>query len=173
MPFYFVQLSSIDTVKYKGQLWPEFRDEQRKVVQQLSNTGMAVSSDVGFKNDVHPTDKKTIGERLARWALQQTYHKSVIPSGPLPINAEYKKGKVIIRFQYAGKKLVTANNAILHGFSVEGGVMRLASIRKKTVILTVTETPTYITYGWKSFSDGNLLNDAGLPASTFRIKVKE
>ena len=173
MPFYFVQLSSIDTVKYKGQLWPEFRDEQRKVVQQLSNTGMAVSTDVGFKNDVHPTDKKTIGERLARWALQQTYHKSVIPSGPLPINAEYKKGKVIIRFQYAGKKLVTANNAILHGFSVEGGVMRLSSIRKKTVLLTVTETPTYITYGWKSFSDGNLLNDAGLPASTFRIKVKE
>lgn len=173
MPFYFVQLSSIDTVKYKGQLWPEFRDEQRKVVQQLSNTGMAVSSDVGFRNDVHPTDKKTIGERLARWALQQTYHKSLIPSGPLPISAEYNKGKVIIRFQYAGKKLVTANNAKLHGFSVEGGVMRLASIRKKTVVVTVTEPPTYITYGWKSFSDGNLLNDAGLPASTFRIKVKE
>jgi sialate O-acetylesterase len=173
MPFYFVQLSSIDTVKYKGQLWPVFRDEQRKVVQQLSNTGMAVSSDVGFRNDVHPTDKKTIGERLALWALHQTYHKSVMPSGPLPISAECKKGKVIIRFQYAGKQLVTANKATLQGFSVEGGVIRLASIRKKTVVLTVTENPTYVTYGWKSFSDGNLLNDAGLPASTFRLKLEE
>lgn len=173
MPFYFVQLSSIDTVTYKGQLWPIFRDEQRKMLQQLSNTGMAVSSDVGLKNDVHPTDKKTIGFRLAQWALNQTYHRKIIPSGPLPLSAVYKKGKVIIRFQYAGKQLITANGASLQGFCVEGGEMQLAKIRKKTVEIGVPNRPLYITYGWKPFSDGNLLNDAGLPASTFRIKVEE
>jgi len=172
MPFYFVQLSSIDTVKYKGQLWSIFRDEQRKILQQLSNTGMAVSSDVGFRNDVHPTDKKTVGERLAQWALAQTYQQSIIPSGPLPIKAVFKNGKVIIHFQYTGKQLVTTNGSPLQGFSVEGGELRWAGLRKKTVILIVTKAPNHITYGWKSFSDGNLLNDAGLPASTFRIKVQ-
>jgi len=171
MPFYFVQLSSIDTIKYKGQLWPEFRDEQRKILQQLSNIGMAVSSDVGFRNDVHPTDKKTVGYRLAQWALQQTYHQSIVPSGPLPLSAVYKKGKVIIHFQYTGKKLGTANGSPLQGFTVEGAEIQVAKIQKKTVVISVSQSPDFIAYGWKSFSDGNLLNYARLPASTFRIKV--
>src|SRR5207237_9954574 len=47
LPFYFVQLSSIDTVNYKGQLWPQFRDEQRKAMDIILRSGMAVSSDVG------------------------------------------------------------------------------------------------------------------------------
>ena len=172
LPFYFAQLSSIDTVKYKGQLWPIFRDEQRKILQILPNTGMAVTSDVGFRNDVHPTDKKTVGDRLARWALQQTYLMSVVPSGPLPLSATYKKGKVILHFQYVGKKLTTAGGEPLQGFSVEGAEMGLVKMRKKTVEISVNQLPLYVRYGWKPFSDGNLVNDTGLPASTFRISVK-
>ena len=45
---------------------------------------MAVSSDIGSKNDVHPRNKKDVGERLARWAMKQVYKESIIPSGPLP-----------------------------------------------------------------------------------------
>jgi sialate O-acetylesterase len=61
LPVYFVQLSSIDTVSYRGQLWPAFREEQRKILSELKNTGMTVCSDMGFKNDVHPTNKKVVG----------------------------------------------------------------------------------------------------------------
>jgi sialate O-acetylesterase len=71
LPFYYVQLSSIDTFNYQSKYWPGFRDEQRLLMQDVKNTGMAVSSDIGSKNDVHPTNKKFIGERLARWALHR------------------------------------------------------------------------------------------------------
>src|SRR5690606_12051940 len=57
LPFYYVQLSSIDTLHYKGQLWREFRNQQRLFLQENKDTGMAVTSDVGAKNDVHPRDK--------------------------------------------------------------------------------------------------------------------
>ena len=172
MPFYFVQLSSIDTIKYKGQLWPIFRDEQRKILNKISHTGMAVTSDIGAKDDVHPTNKKTVGERLARWALQDTYGKPILPSGPLPSFARLKKGKVIIHFQYAGKGLHTFQDAGLQGFTVENAIFEQAVIKRKQVIISVKGKPTFVCYGWKSFSDGNLINDLGLPASTFRIAVE-
>lgn len=52
--------------------WTWFRDSQRRLMKQIPHTGMVVSSDCGDSLDVHPINKKPIGERLARWALNQT-----------------------------------------------------------------------------------------------------
>lgn len=172
LPFYFVQLSSIDTVKYKGELWPQFRDEQRNMLELISNTGMAVCSDIGFKNDVHPTNKKDVGERLARWALNKTYHFNSIPSGPLPLLAKYKDGKIIVTFTYTGKNLLTADGKPLRGFTIDGINECEANIQNKKVLITVKEKPSFVYYGWKSYTDANLANSEKLPASTFKLKVK-
>ena len=172
LPFYFVQLSSIDTIKYKGQLWPQFRDEQRKMLSLIPYSGMAVCSDIGFKNDVHPTNKKEVGERLARWALNKTYHRNIIPSGPLPLQASYKSGKIIITFNYTGNNLLTSDGENLKGFSTDGIQDCEATIQQKTVVVAVKEKPSFIYYGWQSFTDANLVNSEKLPASTFKLTVK-
>lgn len=172
LPYYFVQLSSIDTLKYKSQLWPLFRDEQRKMLQLIPNSGMAVCSDIGFKNDVHPTNKKDVGERLAKWALNKTYHINVIPSGPLPLQAKYKNGKISITFEYTGNSLFTADGETLKGFSADGINDCEATIQNKTVVIAVKERPSFVYYGWKSYTDANLVNSEKLPASTFKLKVK-
>lgn len=172
LPFYFVQLSSIDTLKYKGHLWPQFRNEQRKMLKLIPYSGMAVCSDIGFKNDVHPTNKKDVGERLAIWALNKTYHKNIIPSGPLPLTATYKNQKIIISFQYIGNGLNTADGKIVRGFSFGGRNEQSVVIKSKQIIVSVKEKPEFVYYGWQSFSDGNLINSEGLPASTFKIEVK-
>ncbi len=70
LPFYWAQLSSIERP-----LWPAFRDEQRKLLDQLQHSGMAVITDHGLRNDVHPPNKKVVGERLARWALKDMYNQ--------------------------------------------------------------------------------------------------
>ena len=172
LPYYYVQLSSIDTIQYKGHLWPQFRNEQRKMLALLPNSGMAVSSDIGAKNDVHPTNKKAVGERLARWALHQTYgKKEIVPSGPLPLQATYKNGYVVISFQY-GDDLQTSNAEPLNGFSTEGKEVREAMIKNKQVFVKSNGKPAYIYYGWQPFSKGNLLNGQQLPASTFKLPVK-
>ena len=62
---------------------------------------MAVSSDRGDSLNVHPTRKKEVGERLARWALHQMYGFDLIPSGPLLRSAEFSEGKVMLTFDYA------------------------------------------------------------------------
>ncbi len=167
MPFYFVQLSSIERP-----LWPQFRDEQRKELNEIPHTGMAVCSDIGAKNDVHPTNKKDVGERLARWALLNDYHKKIIPSGPLPVKAVYKNGVVEIKFQYAdGMK--TSDGKELRGFSVDGNNPAAAIISNNKVVISAQQKPAFVYYGWQPFTDANLVNAEGLPASTFKLEISQ
>lgn len=172
LPFYYVQLSSIDTLKYKGQLWPQFRNEQGKMMDIISNSGMAVCSDIGAKDDVHPTNKKEVGRRLVRWALNKTYGMNIVPSGPLPVKAKYEAGKLVISFKYTARGLKTADGKLLNGFSIDGINKTEAIIGDSGIIIYANTKPEFIYYGWKSFSDGNLVNSEGLPASTFKVKVQ-
>ena len=172
LPFYFTQLSSIDTLKYKGHYWPQFRNEQRKIIQLIPYTGMAVTSDFGFRNDVHPTNKKVVGERLALLALSKTYFHNIAYSGPEPIAANFKNNKIIITFKHTGGLLKTSDSTILRGFSLDGRNPILATITKNNIIINTNIKPEFIYYGWQPYSIGNLINQSLLPASTFKISVK-
>jgi sialate O-acetylesterase len=170
LPFYWVQLSSIDTAKYQSQFWPEFRNEQRLLLNELSHVGMAVSSDLGAKNDVHPTNKRDIGQRLARWTLHDVYGRDIIPSGPLPVKAEARNGVLRITFNYAGKQLATTDTQLPRGFTIEDKDVP-AIIKGTTIEMPLTGKPGYVCYGWSPFTTANLCNDEMLPASTFKLKI--
>lgn len=172
LPFYFVQLSSIDTLKYKGHYWPQFRNEQRKIVDQIAYSGMAVSSDIGARDNVHPTNKKLVGERLARWALNKNYGVAVLPSGPLPLSAQYSNGQIIIDLNYVAGGLKTTDGKDLRGFSLDGINEVAATIQQNNIHISAKTKPDFVYYGWKPYSDGNLVNSEQLPASTFKIKVQ-
>lgn len=171
LPFYWVQLSSIDTINYKGNLWPEFRNEQRLLLDEVDHVGMAVTSDIGARNDVHPTNKKDVGQRLARWALKQDYGTDVLVSGPLPKDVNYVNGKVTISFNYVGKGLRTKDGNKLQGFSLDGKNPIPANIIGNTIVIQVPQKPEAVYYGWQAYSPGNLVNSEGLPASTFKLKL--
>ena len=172
LPFYFVQLSSIDTLKYKGHLWPEFRDEQRRMLDSIPQTGMAVCSDIGARDDVHPTEKRLVGQRLAQWILRDVHGMTSLPSGPLPVRAEWKRGAVIVHFQYTGSRLKTSDLSDLRGFALDGTNTDQVRINGKTIVIEAKERPRMVSYGWQSWSTGNLVNEQGWPASTFRIPVR-
>lgn len=170
LPFYYAQLSSIDTLRYKGQLWPEFRNEQRLFLDETKNTGMAVISDIGAKHDVHPRDKRTVGKRLSRWALRDVYHHNITVSGPLVTKVSYRNKQVIIHFTSVGEGLSFKGDHLL-GFYVDGKAIP-ALIKGQTVVIPVEEKPNKVAYGFASYSRGNLINKEGLPASSFIMDVK-
>ncbi|WP_248616662.1 GDSL-type esterase/lipase family protein [Hoylesella timonensis] len=172
MPFYFVQLSSLDRPS-----WTWFRDSQRRLMQQIPNTGMAVSSDLGDSLNVHPTHKQEIGERLARWALGDTYHRPLMPCGPLFKCAWREMGnKVAVSFSDADK-LSTSDGKPVDGFEIAqyDGLFypAHAEIKGKLVILQSDKVrePRFVRYGWQPYTRANLVNGDGLPASTFRGEV--
>lgn len=171
LPFYYVQISSIDRSS-----WTWFRDSQRKLMGEIPHTGMAVSSDHGDSLNVHPTNKKPVGERLARWALHDTYAKeNVVPSGPLFRKAEFRQGAAYLSFDCAegmhssdGKALRTFEVAEVEDIyypATAEVVGNQVKVHNKKV-----KNPRYVRYGWQPFTRANLVNGAGLPASTFRTE---
>lgn len=171
MPFYWVQLSSIDTIHYQSRYWPEFRDGQRRLLAEVHHGGMAVCSDLGFRDNVHPTDKKDVGERLARWALRRDYGRTVVVSGPLPVAARFSHGEVVVSFRY-GRGLRTSDGKSVREFSTDGRRDVPVKISGSTVRIAVGEKPAFVYYGWHPYAYGNLVNGEGLPASTFKMKVQ-
>ena len=177
-PFLVCQLSSISETSYASYFWPEFRDYQRRATSLLPNMGLAVTSDIGHSSNVHPANKRDVGRRLARWAQRYVHgDESALPC-PLPVSATKSGSAVTVSFQHAGAALSTSNAAAPASFELAGtdGVFHAANatISGAAVIITSTSVPApvKVRYGWQPFSTGNLVNAAGLPASTFLLDVK-
>ncbi|MBR5323356.1 MAG: sialate O-acetylesterase [Muribaculaceae bacterium] len=169
MPFYFVQLSSINRPS-----WCNFRNSQRIMSETLHNVGMAVSSDKGDEWNVHPTHKKEIGERLARVALNKSYEmRDIVPSGPMFRSVTFEGGIAYPTFEY-GEGLQAEDGGEIIGFEVAGDdkIFYPANAEVKNGKLKVwskeVKAPKYIRYGWQPYTTANLINKECLPASTFK-----
>ncbi|MDE6263666.1 MAG: cyclically-permuted mutarotase family protein [Paramuribaculum sp.] len=175
LPFIFTQLSSIDRPS-----WPQFRDSQRRLAKEIPGTAMAVSHDHGDSLDVHPRNKRPVGERLARQALNRVYSTGTTPSGPLPLKATLvAPGTVRLEMEY-GRGMKTSDGAAPRTFEVAevDGIYYPASAQfTADNIITLTNmditNPRYVRYAWQPFTRANVVNSENLPASTFKIEITE
>jgi sialate O-acetylesterase len=170
-PFYYVQLSGIDRPS-----WPAFRDAQKRMQQLIPNSGMAISMDQGDSLNVHPVHKKEVGDRLALLALHYTYKKNVIANGPVATGTIVNQNTIEVSFKFA-KQLSTADKKQLTGFELvnDKGIRMeaVARINKNKVLIKIPtgEKIKSILYAWKPFTRANLVNEAGLPGSTFSMGI--
>lgn len=188
LPFYFVQLPAYRAPTDDpagGDAWSHLRESQRRCLG-VPNTGMAVALDVGDADDIHPTNKTDVGERLALWALRQEYGKAFVPSGPLFRKLSIEGDRVRLHFDWVGEGLMVGkksgrapavedSSAQLNRFAVAGVDQNWhwarAAIDGETVVVRSAEVaqPVAVRYAFSANPDGaNLYNRAGLPASPFR-----
>lgn len=74
LAFSIVQLPVHDPDTEKtGRGWGGIRRAQDKICRTIKNTSLTVITDCGNKKNIHPTDKKTVGERLAANTLKDIY----------------------------------------------------------------------------------------------------
>jgi sialate O-acetylesterase len=178
-PFYYVQLAPYkydkqQDVPEQAELW----EAQFKTLAAAKNTGMAVTTDIGNLNDIHPKNKQDVGLRLALWALAKDYGKSdLVYSGPLYESMSVEGNKIRIKFKHAEGGLQTKNKQPLTLFTIAGEdkkfVPAKAEIDGDTVVVSsdAVQKPVAVRYGWTEWAEPaayNLYNKAGLPASPFR-----
>lgn len=177
-PFYFVQLASYNANagnSNSGSGWAELREAQAMTLS-LPNTGMAVTTDIGDPKDIHPRNKKDVGKRLAVIALNKTYGKNIIFSGPTYQSFKVEGNKAIISFTNIGSGLKAADKyGYLRGFEVAGADQKFhyakAAIEGDKVVVYCDQVPTPVAvrFGWADdASDNNLYNVEGFPAPPFR-----
>ncbi len=148
LPFYVVQLSSLPRPS-----WPAFRDSQRR--------------------DVHYRTKRPVGERLALQALKHTYGYELESEGPtLRFAGRGKDNDIFLHFDNADGLTCTkgfeiaAYDGMFHpaDIKIEGDKILLSS--------PAVKYPVLVRYGWSGFTDADLRNKQGLPASTFYTKTR-
>ncbi len=169
-PFLFVQIAP-----FNGQP-PEIREAQFLTLAKSANTAMAVTTDVGEADDIHPTRKEPVGQRLALAARALAYGEKIEFSGPLYQSMAAKGDKIALSFTHTGGGLV-AKDGELKGFTIAGAdgnfVPAKAVIKGSNIIVSAegVAAPKAVRYGWANVPDVNLFNQEGLPASPFRTDV--
>jgi sialate O-acetylesterase len=167
-PFLYVQLANFNA---PDSAWPELREGQRQALS-LRNTAMAVTIDIGTPDNIHPPDKKTVGERLSLAARATVYGEPIEYSGPQLREVTTEPGVLRIWFDHADG--LTARGGPPRTFEIAGPDRKYspaeARIEGATIVVQSPSVPapTYVRYAWRDNPDCNLFNSAVLPASPFR-----
>jgi sialate O-acetylesterase len=174
-PFLVVQLANyMQPGEYQDRsAWARLRDAQFETLSE-PGTGLAVAIDIGEAIDIHPKNKRDVGERLAQWALTTTHGVPGVASGPLYDGMTIERDRIRLRFRHVGGGLVAAGGP-LATFAI-AGQNRLFSpakavIEGATVVVSHPDVPepVAVRYAWADNPEGcNLRNREGLPASPFR-----
>ncbi|MFV0337630.1 MAG: sialate O-acetylesterase [Chthoniobacterales bacterium] len=183
LSFYYVQLANYRKPSDKPGVhddWAQVQDEQRQMLGMIDKVGMAVINDIGEEGDIHPLNKKDVGARLARWALNRDYGKTdIVVSGPLYSGVTFSDGKAVVSFDFA-EGLKTRDGKPLQRVEIAGedGVWHWADSKIEDNKLVAwsedVKTPKKVRYAWSSNPVGaTLINAEGLPASCFTSEANQ
>lgn len=169
-PFLLVQLAGF---RKTATTWPFLREAQLQTIQTVSSTGMAVATDIGDPKDIHPRNKQEVGKRLALAARAIAYGEDIVYSGPIYREIQADGDRVRIQFDHVGGGLM-ARDGELKGFEVAAQDGKYepatATIEGQELVVSSSKVkaPVSVRYNWSGWTEGNLYNAEGLPASPFR-----
>ena len=184
IPFYFVEIAPYHYDNVNADNGARLREQQYKASQIIPNSGLVCTNDLVYPYEpaqIHPAQKKPVGQRLAYLALNKTYgltavgcmspsFKDMRVTGDIvDIHLANDLGAIsrfedIQGFELAGEDRVFHPAKAEHFWQPGGGywdeTIRLSSPEVKN--------PVAIRYCFKNFQIGNLKNAAGLPLFPFR-----
>jgi len=175
-PFGIVQLTSWMGARafQPASDWARLREAQQDALD-VPGTGLAVILEVGDAEDIHPKDKKTVGQRLAQWALAKVYGRAGTPGGPLYRGYRVEGSRIRVLFDQAENGLALRNGDAVRTLMIAGknGTFMPArsAIEGASLVVWHEEIPkpVAVRYAWADNPDGaNLVNSIGYPAGPFR-----
>ncbi len=176
-PFYYVQLADFreESEEPGDSDWAELREAQTMTMDRLPNVGEAVIIDVGEGRDIHPRNKQTVADRLARWALAKDYGKEIQFRGPAYQSMKIEGNKIILTFNHVGQGLYSFDTQEPQGFTIADKDKKFVRAEAKIINSTTmevwssdVENPIAIRYAWADNPVCNMYNRDGLPMTPFR-----
>ena len=178
LPFLVTQLTAFGSVATKPgySAWAELRQAQTEAVRNDKHAGLAVTFDFGDRSDIHPGQKRIVGERLARAARVIAYGESITPGGPEAVSATRSGSDIVVRFANTNGGLRTYSSDTAIGFEVcEHAACRYvqATAEGDTVRLKGAAAGAgKVRYAWADAPFVNLFSADDIPANAFELEVQ-
>lgn len=175
LPFLVVQLPGFgDWMGMEPNDYVTIRACQQKVADEDEHVWLCSASDMGDKHDIHPKEKKPIGERLALLAMNHLLGMPVPADAPRCTSAERKGSFVILHFENAagGMLLEGAECNALEVLCGGEPVPFRAAARGDTLVIMLDGThegPLEVRFAWSNWFRTNLYNGAEIPALPFTV----
>jgi sialate O-acetylesterase len=174
LPFVFVQLPlwGRPSENREADKWAVLREAQAAALA-LPATGMAAALDLGEWNDLHPVNKKGVGDRLAMAAEAAAYGGHNTAPGPT-LREVIRRGETLrLAFVKCGAGLYAPEPVYLTVLFEGGKAKRLPAgiLEPDTLLVDIAGlgNPQKILYAWADNpTDRHLYNSDGLPALPFR-----
>lgn len=191
MPFYMCEIAPYQYTEKQYEKAAELRRAQHEVAHNVRNCEIIVTNDLVYpyeKNNIHPSQKRQVGERLAYLALNRDYGFTKIACySPEAVKASRPESNG--RFRMGNMITVKVENCP-RGINRQTGIEGLEVRAAEGVFIPVTEVnfnanggmliincgeinePSEVRYGWGDFKPGNLKSVEGLPFAPFDLKVQ-
>lgn len=176
LPFYTVEIAPFQDYGTSG---PFLREAQHIAARTIPNAGIVSTSDLvkpWEAHQIHPCQKRQVGQRLSLLALHNTYGYTSLPcEGPVYRSMQIKGNRIELAFDNAGQGFSRISG--FEGFEVAGAdrVFHPAdtvsldwSTHHLIVGSTAVAAPVAVRYCFKDFSPGKLAGHYGLPVVPFR-----
>ncbi len=173
LPFLNVQLPMwIDGAAAEdSKLWPALRLAQEKVWRNVRHTGLAVLLDQGEFDNIHPTNKRVVGERLYETALEVIYQRKAELS-PFASGKYTKDGKLHISL--SAPVFDRGQGEYLMEIAGEDGQFKPAEtvLNGDEIILSNSSVshPVMARYAWTDYAIVRLFAANGLPLAPFLLE---
>lgn len=177
IPFYFVEIAPYYYDNVKGTGGALLREQQMRAQQIIPNSALVCTNDLVYPYEttqIHPSQKQSVGERLAYNALNKTYGmKQIICDSPIYKSMTIKGDTVYVKLDRLEGAISRYED--IEGFEVAGAdkVFHKANARyywTKGIIITCpkVKNPVAVRYCFRNFMIGNVKNMGGLPLHPFR-----
>ena len=157
--------------------WARLRDAQRRAVTADGNAGLAITMDIGNRDDIHPTNKQDVGRRLARAARAVIFQEKISGWGATPESARRDGAGVVVKLGDFDGTLLVIGAQDLSGFELCGATQdscRFARAQLRAggeVLLEGASAATRVRFCWADSPLCNLFDTTGLPVGPFEIAL--
>jgi sialate O-acetylesterase len=173
-PFYFVQIAPFNYDGVERTSAAQLREVQEQNMRDIPNSGMVTIMDIGDPVFIHPADKQSVGERLAYWALGETYKKIGFGYAPPTYKSmEIVDNSIVVSFNNA-EQGICPTRVELKGFEIAGEdkvfVPAIAMEQSGKILVSSEKVtkPVAVRYLYKNYAEASIFNIYGIPASPFR-----
>lgn len=155
--------------------WAQLREVQRRSVEEIPYSAMAVAIDCGEWNDIHPLNKQTIADRMVAAARVLAYGEQIPYEGPSVERVVKSGDELIVHFTKHGGKPVDMADVKWCAVAGEDGRFEWAEAKVekgRLVLKSRVENPVKVRYAWADNPEGAALkNKHGFPASPFEVEI--